>query len=158
MSSVIMNSWSEQQAALDQLFALAERELAIYDRNLERFKLDDPARITMLTRLLTGDPNARLRIAVRDARHFRNHSPRLVALLRDHGHHMMVQETPENLAHLRDSMILADDHHALVVFDQDQPRCKLILDDPAATRPYLRRFDDLWQEGGTPVSPSVLGL
>lgn len=153
-----MNSWSEQQAALDQLLALAGRTLAIYDRDLVRLKLDDPARIAALTRLLASDPNARLRIAVRDARHVRNHAPRLITLLRQHCHQMMVQETPENLAHLRDSMILADDGHTLVVFDQDQPRCKLILDDPAAIRPYLRRFDDLWQEGGTPVSASVLGL
>lgn len=153
-----MNSWSEQQAALDQLLALAVRTLAIYDRDLVRLKIDDPARIAALTRLLASDPNARLRIAVRDARHVRNHAPRLISLLRQYGHQMMVQETPENLAHLRDSMILADDGHALVVFDQDQPRSKLILDDPTATRPYLRRFDDLWQEGGTPVSASVVGL
>jgi hypothetical protein len=55
-------------------------------------------------------------------------------------------------------MILVDGRHGLIRFDRDQPRSKLLLDDPEAIRPYLQRFDALWHEGGEPVSTVTLGL
>ena len=55
-------------------------------------------------------------------------------------------------------MILVDDVHALIRFDRDQPRCKLLVDESDEIMPYRRRFDEIWAEGGIPVSATTLGL
>ena len=65
---------------------------------------------------------------------------------------------PDHLAQLRDAMIIVDDTHALVRFDRDQPRGKLLIDEPDEVAPYRRRFDEIWSEGGHPVSLTTLGL
>ena len=80
---------------------------------------------------------------------------RLLAL---HSHNSAAQQTPEQLGHLRDSMILVDDAHALIRFDRDQPRCKLLIDEPEEVMPYRRRFEEIWAEGGIPVATTTLGL
>jgi len=158
MTTELFTAWGDYQTAIDRLLALASNELRIYDRNLTQLKLDNPARIEMLKRLLTNSREISLRIAVRDAKHIRDQSPRLLELLRNHSHRMAIIETPENLAHLRDGMILADNGNGLILFDQDQARSKLIIDDIGETSVYLRRFDEIWREGGQSVSASVAGL
>ena len=45
--------------------------------------------------------------------------PILQELLTTYSHNSAVQQTPEHLAHLRDSMILVDDAHALIRFDRN---------------------------------------
>ncbi|MBS1198529.1 MAG: hypothetical protein H6R18_2314 [Proteobacteria bacterium] len=158
MATELFTSWGDYQIAIDRLLALAQHELRIYDKNLVQLKLENPARIEMLKRLLANSRGITLRITLRDAGHLRDQSPRLMELLRNNGHRMAITETPENLAHLRDGMILADDSNGLILFDQDQPRCKLIVDDIGGTSAYLRRFEEIWQEGGHPFSASVAGL
>jgi hypothetical protein len=158
MSTELFTSWGDYQIAIDRLLALAQNGLCIYDKNLAQIKLENPARIEMLKRLLANSRGLTLRIAVRDGGHLRDHSPRLMELLRNNSHRMAIFETPENLAHLRDSMILADEGNGLILFDQDQPRCKLILDEIGETSVYSRRFEEIWQEGGRPVSAGIVGL
>lgn len=158
MITPLFTTWSDYQTAIDQLLALAERQLFIYDHDLARLKLDSPTRLEALTRIVKNGEEDCLRIAVRHATHFREHSPRLVELLRTHSHRLSMQETPDSIAHLRDGMILADNRHALILFDQEQPRGKLLCDAPTEITPYLRRFDDIWNEGGAFLSATVLGL
>jgi len=158
MTTELFTNWGDYQTAIDRLLTLASKELRIYDKNLAQLKLDNPARIEMLKLLLVNRREISLRIAVRDAKHIRDQSPRLLELLRNNSHRMAIIETPENLAHLRDGMILADDGNGLVLFDQDQPRSKLIIDDIGETSVYLRRFDEIWREGGQSISASVAGL
>lgn len=144
--------------AVDRILALGRETLWIYDSNLGELKLETPAHLEALRVLLqSGKPNC-LKIALRDASNLRDRSPRLNDLLRTHSHLMAVAETPDNLAHLRDGMILADGRHALIRFDQDQPRSKLVIDDPDEIAPYQRRFEEIWMEGGTPISATTLGL
>lgn len=158
MASELFTSWGEYQAAIDRILALAQRELRIYDADLGQLRLETPERLERLHALLAGGQPECLKIAVRDAAPFRDRSPRLTALMRTRGHLVTVVETPESIAHLRDSMILADGRHALIRFDQDQPRCKLLMDDEDAVSPYLRRFEEILLEGGAPIGATVLGL
>lgn len=158
MTTELFTSWGDYQIAIDRLLALAKNELCIYDKNLAQIKLENPARIEMLKRLLANSRGLTLRIGVRDGAYLRDHSPRLMELLRDNSHRMAVIETPENLAHLRDSMILADEGNGVILFDQDQPRCKLIVDDIGETSGYRRRFEEIWQEGGRSISAGIVGL
>lgn len=158
MASELLTSWGEYRAAIDRILALATNELWLFDRNLNELKLETPARLDMLRHFLQAEKPDCLKIALRDATLFRNHSPRLLELLRTNSHLMAVTETPESIAHLRDCMILADGRHALIRFDHDHPRSKLIIDDPEGIAPYRRRYDEIWKEGGTAIAATVLGL
>lgn len=158
MPTEILTTWGDYQVAVDRLLAVTSGHLHIYDSDLAQIKLDAPARIEALQRLLMRSREANIRIALRDTTHLHRHQPRLTELWHLHTHCVFALQTPENLAHLRDCMILADARHGLVRFDQDHPRCKLILDDPEELAPYVRRFNEIWQEGGTALTSGVTGL
>lgn len=157
MTRELITAWSDYQIALDRLLALATHQILIYDDDLGQLSLDG-LRLAHLQRILNhGTPNA-LRIALRNAVRLRNHHPRLIGLLGTWSHLAAAQQTPETLAHLRDSMILVDRRHGLIRFEQAHPRSKLLLDDPEAIVPYVHRFASIWDEGGEPVSTVTLGL
>ena len=88
----------------------------------------------------------------------RDRHPRLMELLRVFAHKLHIVETPSHLANLSDSMLLVDDGSAVIRFHHDHARSKEILLDPEACKPYCRRFEDIWTEGGTPISATVAGL
>ena len=157
MTRELITTWADYQMALDRLLALATRQVLIYDEDLKQLSLDG-ARLTHVQRVLTAGGADALRIALRNAAHLNSHSPRLLSLLATWSHRAAAQQTPEHLSQLRDSMILVDGRHGLIRFDREQPRSKLLLDDPEAIRPYWQRFDALWNEGGEPVSTVTLGL
>lgn len=154
-----MTSLKDYQTAVDRLLALTQRELLIYDHNLALFRLETRSGIEALKNILKHSPlTICLRMAVRDSRHVREASPRLLDLLRGHSHRILLHETAENLSHLRDSVLIADQSHTLVLFEQEQARSTLILDDPTGTRCHVLRFEEIWQSGSQPIQVTPLGL
>lgn len=158
MARELLTSWGDLQLAVDRLLALAEREILVFDDDLARFKLDDGPRLEHLKRLLQPRRPDCLRIALQKASTLQRSSPRLMRLLADYSGCMTVLETPDHLNHLRDSMLLVDGRHGIVLFDRNQPRSKLLVDETRELEPYLQRFEELWQEGGSPLSATTLGL
>lgn len=158
MSRQVINSWIEYQSAIDRILALASRQVWIYDEDLGMLHLETPERIAALTAPLASLEPDCLRIALRNSEPLLQRQPLTRRLLTVYSHNSAAQQTPEQLAHLRDSMILVDDAHALVRFDRNQPRGKLLIDEPDEVMPYRRRFAEIWAEGGTPVSATTLGL
>ena len=158
MARELMTSWGEYQIALDRLLAMAEHDIRIYDEDLVALKLDSTPRLAQVQRLLQGNRRDCLQIALRNGEPFKHQHPRLLDVFATHGHLMAVQQTPEHLAHLRDSMILVDGRHGLIRFDRDQPRAKLLIDEIEELQPYRRRFEEIWNEGGIPISPTTMGL
>lgn len=158
MARELITSWADYLTAFDRLLAIGCKELSIYDEDLLSLKLESPDRLSSIKRILqAGHPDA-LRIAVRNALPIRQQHPKLQQLLTVYGHLAKAQETPAQLAHLRDGMVIVDDKHALIRFDRDLPRSKLLIDEPDEIRPYLTRFREIWAEGGEAVTPTALGL
>ncbi len=157
MTRELITAWSDYQMALDRLLAIATHQILIYDEDLSQLALDSQ-RLAHLQRILNHSGPGALRIALRNTARLRNNHPRLLGLLGTWSHLAAAQQTPETLAHLRDSMILVDGRHGLIRFEQAHPRSKLLLDDPEAIGPYLHRFASIWDEGGEPVSAVTLGL
>lgn len=158
MTYQLFTDWSDFRAACDQVLRLAERRLCIFDPDLSELGLHHLERFEILHTLALQQAPCSIRIALHRTDHLHRDHPRLIKLLQTHAHVVQVQQIPDSLQHLRDCMILADDRHAVVRFDQAQARCKLILNDPAATAPYQQRFETSWTEVGTPFSPTPLGL
>lgn len=153
-----MTSWGDYQSAIDQLLVMPLSTLCIYDHDLTRLSFESVLRSEALKEILTHSNDVGLRIAVRDARHLQEASPRLLNLLRNYGHRMEIRETPENLAHLRDGMFLADKKHGVILFDYAQARSKIVLDDLVEIQVYQQRFEEIWDSGGYPVSATTIGL
>ena len=157
MPSTLITAYGEYDAAIDRILSLAERRIDLFDHDLSRFKLDQPARHAALQRLLAV-PSHRLRIVVQNSQTVLTRLPLLMRLLETHGHQFSLVEANERLAHLSDAMLLADEQHALIQFHRDQPRGKLIEAEDEEVKPYERKFQSIIDEGGTPVSPRVAGL
>lgn len=158
MSYRLLTTQAEHDAAFDEILPLAARSLKIFDRDLSLFRVERPAAIEQLSRLLTAGPDRTVDIAVQDAAAVQSRCPRLIALLAVHGHHLRLIQTAEQLDGLTDAFMIADDRHCLVRFHRDQPRGKAITDDPDSTQAYVDRFESIWSEGGTPIGAMTLGL
>lgn len=158
MARELITSWGEYQTAIDRLLANATHKIWIYDEDLAVLQLESMNRQEILRRIAhTGQADA-LQIVVRNATPIRQLQPRILNLISTYNHSAALQQTPEQLAHLRDSMILVDDKHALIRFDRDQVRSKLLIDEVDEIRPYLKRFNEIWTEGGEGISGTTLGL
>lgn len=158
MARELITSWSDYQAAIDRLLMLASRKIHIYDQDIGQLKLETPSRLNALKRVLQGPDQDALQIAVRDATTLRMAHPLLNNLLTTYSHRVLAQQTSEQLAHLRDGMILVDGEHALIRFDRDQARSKLLIDEADEVRPYQIRFAEILSEGGEPITGFTLGL
>jgi len=157
MSRTLMTSYGEYDAAVDLILSRAERQLDIFDYDLSLLKLELPNRNAALSRLLSMQ-NHQIRIVVIDAPSVVARHPRLLALIERHGHRIQLIEADPKLRELTDSIVIADDAHALIRFHKSLPRSKILEDESDEVRPYQRRFAEILDEGGTPISPRVAGL
>lgn len=158
MSRELITSWGDYQTAIDCLLGVARQKICIYDEDLDQLKLASRQRLAQVRRTILPGQKTCLQIALRNAELLRQDYPLLIKLLSDHAHLALAQQTPPHLAHLRDSMLIIDDKHALIRFEQDLPRSKLLIDEAEELKPYVHRFSEIWSAGGTPISKTTLGL
>lgn len=158
MARELITSWTDYQTAIDRLLAIASQKIWIYDEDLVTLKLDTAPRLAHLKRLLAGPHSDVLRIALRNGSPLRHQHPLLQNLLTTYSHVTAAQETPAQLAHLRDSMIIVDDKYGLIRFERDMARSKLLIDEADELRPYLLKFREIWAEGGERITNSTAGL
>ena len=158
MSRQLFTSWTEYQAAVDRVLSLATRSICIYDEDLVQLHLESDGRIERLREFLAAGHPDGLRVALRNSGPLRQRQPKTMATLTHLNHIAQAKQTPDQLAHLRDSMVIVDGRYAVIRFDRDQPRSKLLEDDPDEVAPYLRRFNEIWDEGGDTIGPTTLGL
>ncbi|MDR3220654.1 MAG: hypothetical protein LBU46_01420 [Candidatus Accumulibacter sp.] len=158
MNPELITLWSEYTSAVQKILLLATRNIRIFDPDLAKPCLENKENALFLRRFLTAAPGNTLQIVLRNVEPFRCNSPRLFKLLADFPHTMQVWESAPQVARLTDAMFLSDDCHALIRIHQDHARSRVIVDNAEACRVYLTRFDEILQEGGTPVSATTLGL
>jgi hypothetical protein len=158
MTREVHDSWREFDAAVAVMLARVRIELCVWDSDLVGLHLEDPERFEKLSDFLKGHPAANLRIALRNTDRLASDHPRLLSLLRYYGHRFRILHVNAGLRHLRDTLLIADGAHVVVRHEQAQPRTTLILDDPADTEPWRKRFEDIWMEGGSLFTPTTLGL
>lgn len=158
MTSTLCTSWSEYEAAVLSVLGCAERSILIFDHDLQRIPLERAVTCERITAFLHRQPGNRLQVVVQDSDQLVRQSPRVMRLLATYGHAFTLTLAPEHLANLADSMVLVDDRHAAIRFHRDQPRGRLLLDEPEAVQPYQKRFAAIVAEGGSAVLPGIAGL
>lgn len=158
MARELITSWGDYQTAIDRLLAIACQKICIYDEDLSQFKLESALRLAEIKRVLHSGHKETLQIVLRNADLLRNRIPVMLKLLTDFSHLASAQQTQPDLAHLRDSMLIIDGKHALIRFERDLPRSKLLLNEADELKPYLNRFFELSSAGGELVGVTSLGL
>ena len=100
----------------------------------------------------------RIRVVLHDPGPVERDSPRLMQFIARFSHVVDVRQSPDNLRHLADTHVLADEGHGVRRFHVDQPRSALILDDPAYINPWRRRYEELWELSQPCLTLNTTGL
>jgi hypothetical protein len=141
----LLTSEAGYRQACDTVLGRAEREILIFDRDLRGLQLEHKPRLGSLVTFLATDHLRRIRVVLHDPAPLHRQAPRLMQLIARFSHMIDVRQSPDNLRHLADAHLLADDAHGVRRFHIEQPRSALVLDDPAYIHPWRQRFEELWE-------------
>jgi hypothetical protein len=159
MSQTLYTSWQDFRMLFAQILARTTRSLCIFDDDLDKTGIGDPINMETLHTFLRNHRHANVRMVLRKTDNLVRRYPRLTQAMKGHGHLMQVCQLSDTLASVRDCLAIADKRHALVRFDFTQPRCKFLLDETSEIRPYVSRFEEIWEKsGGETVHPEATGL
>ena len=158
MTRELITSWHDHDLAVERALSLVQENILIYANELTPLKLDSEANHNAINRILkTGEPGC-LQVILRNALNWHHTQPRLAKLCLSHSHLISIREAPSDLAHLTDSMLLIDNKHAVIRFDEHFPRSKLLIDEAEEVRPYVMRFSQIFTASSETASQTQLGL
>jgi hypothetical protein len=150
-------SVSEFEDALDNVIALASRELRIFDTTLGR-RFNSIARAEAIRSFLLASRRNRLRIVIHETTHLDRDCPRLMTLLRSFSHAISIHETQPQAKLVYDPFTIADELHYARRFHFDEMRGLCGMDDPIGARTLIDRFEEIWEASSPSVSATTLGL
>ena len=157
----LMGTRTEARAAINEVVALARREIRVFDASpalLKEHEFGQAARIEALRAMLLASRDHKLRIVLHDARSIESEVPRLVALLTQFSGQVHIHRTVGQAVEAHDPMVLADDAHFWHKLHIDHPRSVMTLHSATDTRPFLERFEEIWDQSESAVTGSSLGL
>lgn len=144
--------------AYDDVIALAQRHVKVFDTDLSWGGWNTTERCDALSSYLRRMPGARLDIVVHDTRFVESHGARLVALLARHAHAMKIYRTGAAARAAMDPLVIVDDLHFVHRQHIDWPRGTLSIGSPERAQALVERFGEIWATAEPGVSDSVLGL
>jgi hypothetical protein len=146
----------ELEACFRALLNQAQGRLDLFDPDFAAYPLGAPDVEARLRAFLQA--GGALRLALHETRHVERACPRFLRLVRDYSHRIECRQSPRSLRHLSDSFALADGLHVVRRFHADHMRGEAAFDAPAAVELPAHRFEALWEESLTTLSPTVTGL
>lgn len=157
-SEARIETLAEQVQAIDTLIGLARERLLVFDRDLSEGEWNGARRADQLAAFLRRSRDAQLSIIVHEPRWIEASCPRLLALAKVYGHAMRIWRTGREARSALDALLIADSRHYLHRYHVDQPRATFAIAMPAAARPLVARFDEIWATGEPALGGTVLGL
>lgn len=155
---VELSTLAEQIDAIDDLIALANQQIRVFDQDLSQTGWNSAARADRLAAFLRQVRGRRLDIIVHDTRYLESACPHMLNLLRNYGHALTIYQTGPEGKVATDPLLIVDGRHYLHRFHFEQPRAALGIDQPEQTQPLASRFDEIWATGEVGLSGTVLGL
>jgi len=144
--------------AIDQVVAVAERTLRIFDISLSNRGFNTPKRADALRQFLVRGRAHRILIALHETELLERENPRLLTLLRQFPMSIEIHRTLAQARSATDPCVIADDHSVWHQLHYEQPRAIVALHSPADTLPIAQRFDEIWDLSEPAVSATTLGL
>lgn len=153
-----LDSLAEIVAAQDQVIALAQRTIKVFDVDLSWGAWNARTRCDALGMYLRRFPGARLEIIVHDTRWLEASAARLMALLARHSHAMKIYRTGTTARAARNPLLIVDETHFVHRHHIDRVGGTLSIGSPERAKPLVERFDEIWATGEPGVTGTVLGL
>ena len=147
----------EYDAALDDILARAQKSVRIFEQTLGT-AYNSPRRTEALRDFLLANRRNRLQIVVHDAQALDRNCPRLLNLLRAHGHAISIHDTHEAAKAVYDPFTIVDDVHFVHRFHFDEMRGLKAVDDPIGTHAFIERYAEIWECSSPAISATTLGL
>ncbi len=154
----LLTSRADFTTALNEVIGKATRTLRLFDPTMQEFGLNSPQREEQLRAFLLASRNSKIMIAVHDPRHITIDCPRLMRLLRPFSHAITIYRTNDAIRNIEDVLVIADDLHCLRKPHAERSNGALYFDDPAETRGWNNRFDEIWEQSTPSVSATTIGL
>ena len=157
----LMETRSEARAAIEEVVAQATREIRVFDADPKTLRDRDFGRATRIDTLrafLRAGRDHKLRIALHDTSGIESELPRLVNLLTNFSGQVQIHRTLGQAAEARDPLVIADQAHFWHKLHMDHPRSVLMLHSAADARPFVERFEEIWDQSELAVTGSSLGL
>ena len=148
----------ESLAAIDQVVAVAQHTLRIFDISLSNRGFNSPKRADALREFLVRGRAHRILIALHDTEQLVRENARLMALLRQFPMSIEIHRTIAQARSAMDPFVIADDHSVWHQLHHEQPRAMVAIRSPADTLPIAQRFQEIWDLSEPAVSATTLGL
>ena len=145
-------------AALDELVALAQHSIRIFDHDMSALGWNSPARTDRLSAFLRRSRTSKVEIIVHETRWLEASCPRLIALLKSFGDRVTIYRTGPEARGASDPLVLVDGRHFLHRFHVEQPRATLAVESPQLAGPLINRFEEIWATGEPGLTGTVLGI
>ena len=153
-----LQSLAEIRRAHDEVIALAQRHIKVFDRDLSADGWNSIERCSVLSSYLRRKPGARLDVIVHDTRYVEAYAARLVGLLGRHAHAMKIYRTGPGARAAMDPLVIVDDVHFVHRHHVAWAHGTLSIGNPERAKPLVERFGEIWATGEPGVSGTVLGL
>ncbi len=147
-----------QVAAIDTLLGIAKHSIRVFDVDLSGMGWNNAVRAETISAFLRSNPAAKVEIVVHDTGWIERSCPRLLNLLKYHGHAIAIRRTGQDARQAMDPLLIVDGVHFLHRFHVSQPRAALSIGDPVGAQPLVTRFDAISESSEPGVTPTVLGL
>lgn len=144
--------------AFDALLAGAQRELYLFDPDLEQLQLNASARSEALAAFLRRSALTRLHIVVHDDKHLAHHCPRLADLIALFSTNVAIRRTDGDAARAQDCFVIADAADCVRRPVAAQLRGVIIRNDPNEAALMLERFGQIWDSSIPAAPPTTIGI
>jgi len=147
---------TEFQESVLELLSRTHRSLALADHDFSDWPLESPQAFADLSRLLK-QPEASLRLVVHAPEWLERHAARFAQLRRAFSGRIECRQAPGTLAP-GEGLLLGDRIHLLRRAHYQAFRGRLQLAMPEAVEPWLRKYEQLWQESTPCLTGTTTGL
>ena len=149
---------SEFRDAFDALLAGAPRQLCVYDHDLALYELEHAPRHAALRAFCVAGGGRSLEILLDDIGQVARDHPRLMQLVRDFGHVLVVRQADAGMPRPDQAFVVGDRRGVLLRADKAAVHGTAHADDPARAAALLQEFEGMWQRAPAQVSATTLGL
>ena len=160
----LMDSQSEAHQAIDEVLAHAKQDLMIFDQSPKALRergFDRPQNIEIMRQLLLASHNSRarhIRIALHETQGIEGEVPRLLSLLDQFSDLLAIRRTQGDARNVQDVMVIADTDALWRKPVATHARSIATLHDAHEVKPYLDRFEEIWQLTENKVTARTTGL
>lgn len=149
-------TWADNASAINELIARSQRSLDVIDQDLSLQGWETVARADAL-RIAMQDRAVQIRLIVIDAKKVASLYPRVINLLKTHGHLFTVLQTR---AHPKPTQFIAvaDGQHSIFRPVLVRSHGFAYFDNSAKSIIYTHKVNVTWEFGGQRVFPEALGL